>query len=439
MPHPFIYINVTFKIDSVLWLFIKGDKNGVSTPMKAAAKQKLYADTQEMLDLRNAGTVRRARQVATLDASKYTDEVQFAAEQERIFKRLPLMLAASCELIEPGSYKTMDIAGVPVLLVRGKDGLARAFLNSCPHRASPVAKGCGKAARFTCPYHGWTFGREGNLIGIAARESFGDIDPDDNGLLSFPVHEQSGLIWAILDPDAPADFSSFLGEFTEMLGGFGFENWHFGHRTTLEGTNWKLAFDAHLEFYHLPVLHRKTFGTEIANAAQYQYHGPHFRLRHVGKRSESSAPDSIAFLEGLSQEEWSTEPLFSGEWILFPNVSINSFFQGGRGVIISQVLPGNSVGESVTIQTYLHEHRQNDEDRAAGAELTAFIAHVVREEDLPMSKDQQHILLSGLQKSVQFGRNEGGLQHFHRWVQHCISMDETHPLAELVMSAPSIP
>ena len=407
--------------------------------MESATRQQLYADTQEMLDLQETGMVRHARQVATLDARQYTDEAQFAAEQKRIFKRLPLMLAASCELSDSGSFKTMDIAGVPVLLVRGKDGVARAFLNSCTHRASPVAKGCGKAARFTCPYHGWTFGREGNLIGIASRENYGDIEPDDYGLLCFPVHEQSGLIWAILDPDAPSDFSAFLGQFTEMLGGFGFEDWHFGQRTTLAGANWKLAFDAHLEFYHLPVLHRETFGTEIGNAAQYQYHGPHFRLRHVGKRSESSVPDSLTVLDDLAREDWPIEPLLSGEWILFPNVSINGFFQGGRGVIISQVIPGSTVGESVTIQTYLHESLQNDEERIAGAELTEFIAHVVRDEDLPMSRDQQHILSSGLQKSVQFGRNEGGLQHFHRWVEHCVGMDEKQPLAELVTAAPDIP
>lgn len=407
--------------------------------MKAEAKRQLYADTEEMLALQDTCTVQQARQVARLDARQYTDEAQFSSEKNRIFKRVPLMLAASCELNEPGAYKTMDIAGVPVLLVRGKDGVARAFLNSCTHRASPVAKGCGKAARFTCPYHGWSFGREGNLVGIASRETFGDIDPDDYGLIRFPVHEQSGLIWAILDPDAPADFTAFLGEFAEMLGGFGFENWHFGKRTTLEGTNWKLAFDAHLEFYHLPVLHRETFGPDTGNAAHYQYHGPHFRLRHIGKRAERTGFDSVSLLEGLPREAWPTEPLFSGEWILFPNVSINSFFQGGRGVIISQVIPGNTVGESVTVQTYLHEKAQNEEERATAAELTSFIAHVVRDEDLPMSQDQQHILSSGIQKFVQFGRNEGGLQHFHRWVEHCVSTDEERPLADLMAAAPDIP
>ena len=128
----------------------------------------------------------------------------------------------------------------------------------------------------------------------------------------------------------------------------------------------------------------------------------------------------------------------TGHWSLFFRGHRFSFPMS-RGVIISQVFPGDTVGESVTIQTYLHEHPQNDEERTAGIELTEFIAHVVRDEDLPMSRDQQQILSCGLQKSVQFGRNEGGLQHFHRWVEHCVSTDEKQPLAELVAMAPDLP
>jgi phenylpropionate dioxygenase-like ring-hydroxylating dioxygenase large terminal subunit len=65
---------------------------------------------------------------------------------------VPLPLALSCELREPNSYKAMDAVGVPVLIVRGGDGTARAFLNVCRHRGAVVCEpGCGTARRFTCP------------------------------------------------------------------------------------------------------------------------------------------------------------------------------------------------------------------------------------------------------------------------------------------------
>ncbi|MDE2341693.1 MAG: Rieske (2Fe-2S) protein, partial [Alphaproteobacteria bacterium] len=101
-------------------------------------------------------------------ARSYTDPNQWAAEIELIFKRVPLMLALTCEMPKPGDYKAMEAVGMPVLISRGKDGVARAFLNVCTHRGAPVAKeGHGNCPRFTCIYHGWTYGPDGKLIGVA--------------------------------------------------------------------------------------------------------------------------------------------------------------------------------------------------------------------------------------------------------------------------------
>jgi hypothetical protein len=112
---------------------------------------------------------------------------------------------------------------------------------------------------------------------------------------------------------------------------------------------------------------------------------------------------------------WTNEAMLLGEWILFPNVSFNSFYQGGRGVLISQILPGVNVDESVTVQTYIMENEPNDEDREAAEQLRAFLGNVVNGEDLPTSYAQQKALSTGMLKLVQFGRNEGGLQQFHKW------------------------
>jgi hypothetical protein len=104
-----------------------------------------------------------------------------------------------------------------------------------------------------------------------------------------------------------------------------------------------------------------------------------------------------------------------GEWILFPNVSFNSFYQGGRGVLISQILPGANVDESITVQSNILENGPNDVDREDAEQLRALLGTVVNGEDLPASYTQQKALSTGMLKSVQFGRNEGGLQRFHKW------------------------
>lgn len=121
------------------------------------------------------------------------------------------------------------------------------------------------------------------------------------------------------------------------------------------------------------------------------------------------------------EEHWTDEAMLLGEWIVYPHVSINSFYTGVRGVLISQIFPGATVDRSVTVQTYLIESEPTDEARAATEALFEFLGHVVGEEDLPASFAQQRALSSGLLPSVCYGRNEGGVQRFHRWNERIIA------------------
>lgn len=401
-----------------------GGRSAVETSRtegQSAVRNELLRVTRDTLAHARNGTNRPAPTVVELEATAYTDPDRFDREKRLIFRRLPIVLAASCELREIGQYKTMELAGVPVLLVRGADGVARAMLNVCTHRGAFVAEGCGTAARFACPYHGWVFDRQGALVGVSSRAEFGEIDVAAKGLRQFPLLEKAGLIWAVLDPDSTLDIRTFLAGFADQLEGFGLETWHHVNSRVLKGANWKLAFDAHLEFYHLPVLHRNSFG-RMSNKALFHFSGPHLRLTRPEK-SDSSSLTARADLFGLQdrpESEWPTEALMTGEWIVFPHVSINSFYDGGRGVLISQIFPGDRVDESYTVQTYLMAEPPNDESRAAADALCDFLAHVVNDEDLATSIKQQRALASGLMPSVCFGRNESGGQHFHRWIEQIL-------------------
>lgn len=397
------------------------------------ARDELVNTAQDMLARAQSGTVALADAVTVLAASDYTDPEMFEREKRLLFRRVPLMLAATCELPQPGDYKAMDVAGVPVLIMRGKDGVARAFLNGCTHRGARLAEGCGHASRLTCPYHAWSFGTDGRLLAIAARDLFGEPDHADLGLIGFPTQERAGLIWAILDPAATsAGFDAFLHGIDAQLEGFGFAGWSHFRSQAMFGANWKLAFDAHLEFYHLPVLHRNTFGPQMSNLAQYYAIGPHQRLGLVSRDEHMLGQDAVGHLADLPQEEWPMQTLLFGEWIVFPNVSINCFYKGGRGAIISQVLPGPRVDESTTVQIFLHEHAPAEDARAEAAEMADFLGNVVGTEDLPMSRGQQSVLQSGLMDHVLIGRNEGGVAHFHHWVRHFASAPQDADLATLM-------
>ncbi|MDE2620199.1 MAG: aromatic ring-hydroxylating dioxygenase subunit alpha [Sphingomonadales bacterium] len=406
----------------------------------------LQAEAASVLRHKAMGTFPLAPAQMTVPAADYTCPALFEQERSRLFRRLPLLLAASAELRAPGDFKTMHIAGVPVLVVRGRDGQARAFLNSCTHRGSPVAAGCGSARRFVCPYHGWTFDAAGSLIGVASPEDFGAVDKAAFGLRAFPTVERAGLVWAILDPASPHDLGALLGGIDGVLGGFGLEHWSVVQSRAIAGPNWKLAFDAHLEFYHLPVLHRESFGPDRSNRALYFAYGPHQRL--ISPRTRTDIPTHADLLahdsgpggavDGEITRPIGTEALLAGEWIVFPTVSINSFYPGGkRGIFLSQVFPGASVAESVTIQTYLAAQPPSDEDLQRIAALCDVLGGAVADEDIPTSFRQQQALASGLLGAVTFGRNEGGLQHFHRWIRAVVAAaDEDLPA---LLGAPLTP
>jgi len=381
-------------------------------------KHILIEQMRDLIEHGQANTMRRADSIIRVPAASYTDPDIFELEKTKVFRRLPLMLAPSCELPEPGSYKTMEVADVPVLLTRKKDGSVGAYLNSCTHRGNPVAQGSGKASRFVCGYHGWTFRNDGTLLGVGYGSDFGEIDKAENCLYSFPVLERAGLIWAILDPQSTLDISNFLCGYDAMLEQFGLADWFLFESRELTGPNWKVAYDGYLDFYHLPVLHSETFGADFPNQAHFYAWGPHQRV--VTPMTVFSFPNSEekVDLTQLDESDWPDAALQSGVWTIFPHISIAGFDGGGvRGLLLSQLLPGDDVDSSITRQFYLMEKEPASEEARQGAhEQFKFLEHVVANEDYATGTRQQKALKAGLMKEVYFGRNEAGGQAFHQWL-----------------------
>ena len=87
------------------------------------------------------------------DVSVYADPQHLAREQQILFRQHPILMGFASEWAKPGAFRTDEYTGVPILVVRGRDGRLRAFLNVCRHRGAKVAQGCGEARAFSCPYH----------------------------------------------------------------------------------------------------------------------------------------------------------------------------------------------------------------------------------------------------------------------------------------------
>jgi len=380
-------------------------------------RKELIQMARRNLEHVKAGTVDQAPAVHRVPAAHYVDADRWQREMDLIFRRLPLVLGFSAELREVGSYRSMIVADVPILLARGGDGLVRAFLNVCRHRGAVVVEeGIGNASRFTCPYHAWSYDNEGSLLGIYKQKDFGKIDKDCHGLTPLPVFERAGLIWGALTPHCPIDFDRFLCGYDEVLEGLGLADAHLVGRQIVEGPGWKVAYDGYLDFYHLPILHRESFGSDIPSDALYDAYGPHQRV--------SMPNPGLLALDSISEDDWPLEQIIGGVWTVFPHISIADFDAGGKLFMISQLFPGNTPDESITIQNFLAVDEPTPESQKMIDEQLAFLFKVVRDEDYATGKRIQRTLKTGSLDDVLFGRNEFGGQRFHRWVDAILETDD---------------
>ena len=356
--------------------------------------------------------------------------VRFALENRRLFARTWVLAGFGQQIPAPGDIMPVTIAGMPIVLVRNRDGAINAFHNVCLHRGTTVVdKPCRNVLFMTCPYHAWTFDLQGTLVGVFQEKDFGAVDRATHGLVPLPVLERAGLIWVVLDRNSKLSIENFLCGYDQMLENFGFESWYFFSRRTLKGPNWKIAYDGYLDLYHLPILHKNTFGTEIPNRALYYPWGPHQRVGAIGRTGPTrvDAGGATAAVPGADvkpPEQWPDAALMSGVWTIFPHISIASFDAGGRGVMLSQLFPGESALESYTVQNYLMEKPPSEEQREAAHKMFEMLEFVVREEDYATGLRQQRALQSGARSHVLFGRNEGGGQRFHGYTDRLIAMSD---------------
>ena len=291
-----------------------------------------------------------------------------------MFKHLPLALALSIEIPQPGDYRAMQVLDVPVLIVRGKDGQARAFLNACRHRGARLCQpGRGHARVFTCPYHAWAYNEQGALVSRYAADTFGDVDHATLGLTELQCAERAGLVFVLLTPDERCDVDAWLGEFAAELGTLELGSWSIFEQRELEGPGWKVALDGYLEAYHHNSLHGKTVGIHtVGNLLVLDTYGPHQRLTFGRK--------SLADIVGKPETEWDVGQHIRLIHNCFPNLSVSGIL--GDHCLVSQVFPGRTPDATVTRQTVLVARPpENNTARAASELFSAMVLQAVKDED----------------------------------------------------------
>ena len=195
-----------------------------------------------------------------LPARWYCDPAVGEFERRAIFGRAWHLLAHASRLRGAGDHVVADCGGLPVIAVRGADGVVRAFHNVCRHRAGPIAQCDGLAAKsLRCRYHGWTYGLDGQLKSAPDMQSAEGFDVAGVRLPELAVREWQGLVFATADAANAIPFEDLVAGIAERIGARGGDGLAgYGHHRHVAydiACNWKAYVDNYLEGYHVPHVH----------------------------------------------------------------------------------------------------------------------------------------------------------------------------------------
>jgi choline monooxygenase len=338
----------------------------------------------------------------TIPSQWYRDARIADLERSSVFGETWQLVARNDQLANPGSFATSNIAGEPVLLVRDDRSVLRAFFNVCRHRgACVVNEPEGKASRFRCRYHGWTYDLAGRLRGVPEFDQVADFRTDQNGLVQMAVDTWGPLVFVNLG-DSPQRLSEAISPLPQKVGTIA--GFRFVERRTYElGCNWKVFVDNYLDGgYHVNTVH-----PSLAGVLQYAQYKTECFARTSLQTSPLRAPDPPNADESASAVR-AGERAFYG-WA-FPNFMINVY---AGAMDTNVVLPIGPERCCVHIDFYVSEP-EGAGARSFSAE-SVDVGHKIQLEDVGICEDVQRGLAS---KSYDTGRysvrREVGVHHFHQ-------------------------
>lgn len=353
---------------------------------------------------------------SSISVERYFSEAIWAREIAHLFRPLPLIAAHSSEL-QAGQLLAHDSLGAPILLTRQPDGQVQAYLNVCRHRGTRLVAARDAAqtkASIVCPYHGWTYGLNGQLRHRLHAHTFDPKPCEQENLIPLPCEERHGLIWVVPDPKGSIDLDAFLGDLNGEMPFYGIENLqHFRSVHASYPANWKLIPDAFLESYHIRVLHRQTIAPFFSDGITASHaFGDHIHSLVARRAAQEWAGKSDAAqpsdLNELCQ-------LVTPSQLIFPN-TITIFHPDYLSLIT--LYPTSPETLSWTHKMLIPKDKTSPDWAAHWEKTFQLINHgVFEKEDIATAIGTQQGLKSGANTHLRAGRIEQGLGWFHASVQ----------------------
>ena len=240
----------------------------------------------------------------TLPPAAYIHPSVWDTEVASIFRRDWVCVARSSQIAEPGDYVAVDLVDQPVLVIRDDDGSLRAMSNVCLHRSMPLVSGSGSTRWIVCPYHLWSYSRDGSLHTAPMMEDADGFEIDRCSLPQLAVEEWQGFVFVSMDDD-PAPLAPQLEPLTATLGQYGLGDLVIADTIEFDSPwNWKLLVENFMEAYHHIGPHRDTF--QQSNPAKQSFvvdnHGGPWSLLHMPGVTDLDESSGLPFLSGLDRD-----------------------------------------------------------------------------------------------------------------------------------------
>ena len=364
---------------------------------------------EELKGLKDNGLFFLDDEVRHSPVERYCSTTRFTQEIGTIFRNTPTIAAHASELPEPGSFLAMQLALLPVLLTRDRNGAVHAFLNVCRHRGARLVsdlQGCKYT--FSCPYHAWTWSNDGQLRGIPHESpGFPDMDRDSYSLRRLPVVERFGLIWVIANAEAEPDFDAHIGKLAPEFAWLEMGQLSVAETDTMErAANWKLLVEGGLESYHFKVAHKDTIGPHfLDNLSSYKMLGPHIRSVLPRTTLESIAEQP--------REDWMIREHANVLYTVFP---ADQFLLMQDHVAWLAIRPLAVDRTEIRITTLVPRVEITEERRVHWSRNHRITAATLAE-DFQINEDVQAGMNSGANRELTFGRYEGALDRFNAQVE----------------------
>lgn len=357
----------------------------------------------------------------------YYDPEWFELERRAVFMRSWINIGHVCEVPESGSFvrREIEFAKASLLIVRGQDDEVRVMHNACTHRGTQlVNEASGRQSKFSCPYHMWTFGSEGDLLSAPDFERF-YISKADCALRQVATEVCGGLIFICFEPQQ--SLREYLGPLAEKLEQLPVARaTHFHEYAYDINANWKLTYDNFQENYHLRFIHSRSVGPGVGAENPFGYPAS-FSL--VGKHrtqtlwtNPDARPNPVVlqgFMRGaarLGRDGLNNHPLGREYFALFPNF----FLLGNPGNhFLHTVYPIGPERSRGVIRLYWVGADETASTRYA-REFTMATTRDVHSEDVGVVEAGQRGLSSGAIAHIHFQEKEILCRHLIKVVEEAV-------------------